>query len=117
MTRARKGRDDKSRRGKKENKLILPRQAKVKTLEYCTTGFNPESSIHNVIQHMDEIHQPIKRQSIHFEFALFVYLIAHLLVQNYNIYRVVCTQSPFQNIQIGSKIYFFERVVLIHLNV
>lgn len=91
MTRTRhKSRDDKSRRGKKECKPVLPKQPKFKTLEYESIGFNPESSIHHVIQHIDSIHQPIKRQSIQFEFALFVYLLGHLLIQNYNIYRIVC---------------------------
>lgn len=43
----------------------------------------------DVLKQIDSIHAPIKNQMIRFETFLFIYLIVHLLMQNYNIYQIV----------------------------
>lgn len=58
--------------------------------EYQEEHCNPELMIHKILRQMDDIHQPIHSQSTHFEIYLFIFLIAHLVIQNYNIYRMVC---------------------------
>jgi len=42
---------------------------------------------HLIYQHFDQLHSPIERQQMQFEFILFFYMVSHLLIQNFNIYR------------------------------
>merc|ERR1712137_202105 len=52
-----------------------------------THEYGPYSPIDCFLRRIDEHHRPIKHQSIHFEISLFLYLISHLFLQNYNIYQ------------------------------
>ena len=90
----RRGKEERVKKGRKER---LPVKSEPKQLLDSVIqedhGDNelagPDSTIQQILQHMDEIHQPSQSWSSHFEVGLFMYLITHLLIQNYNIYRVV----------------------------
>ena len=97
MVRMRKGRaEDKMRRGRKETRLhsSLTKVGHYESpLECCRREnedeYSPEASISLLLQQMDEVHMPIQEQESNFEGWLFLYLIIHLLLQNFNIYYFV----------------------------
>ena len=97
MARLRKGlREDKStRKGKRELRTPAPRvEVYTSPLEHHSgeegeLKYSPEASILLLLQQMDQLNAPIKRQEMRFECIFFIYLLVHLFLQNYNIYHLV----------------------------
>ena len=59
-----------------------------KNVESCS--LKSETSLDEMLQYFNTIHQQINNQTIQFELFLFIYFVTHLFIQNYNVYRIVC---------------------------
>ena len=72
--------------GSPTSSIKKPLNGDVNATQYASdTGVYIDRLVHGI----EEMQQPVQRQSMRFELALYLYLIVHLLLQNYNIYRLV----------------------------